>query len=245
MNLTCTVCGAPLAVEGIDLERKVARCLYCRSVFDLEGRKAPALGDTGIPVRLAPRARVPMPERFQVDEEPGLLRISWRWFSWILIMLAFFCVAWDGFLLFWYGIAFTQKDVPWVMIVFPVAHVAVGVGLTYRTLCGFVNKTVVEVSRRSLRIHHGPLPWFGSRDYDARDLKQLYCEEQRGKDSDSGTNSTYTLTAVMRDGRRMKLLDGLVTANQALYLEEQLEARLHIEDEPVPGELVQKQSMAG
>ncbi len=39
-----------------------------------------------------------------------------------------------------------------VMILFPLLHVGIGAGLTYYTLAGFLNRTIVEVSHEGLTI---------------------------------------------------------------------------------------------
>ena len=44
----------------------------------------------------------------------------------------------------WYGIAFAA-DTPLIAKLFPLLHVAMGIGLTYFTLAGLVNRTTVEV----------------------------------------------------------------------------------------------------
>ena len=66
-----------------------------------------------------------------------------------------------------------QVDAPWIMKVFPIAHVAVGVGLTYYTVAGFVNSTVLRVSEGQLAVRQGPFPWPGNRTLHTSDLDQL------------------------------------------------------------------------
>ena len=53
---------------------------------------------------------------------------------------------------------------PLIAFLLPIAHVAVGVGLTYYTLTRLMNRTRIEVSRDELTIRHGPLPWRGNMD---------------------------------------------------------------------------------
>jgi hypothetical protein len=231
-----------MAAEGIDLAKGVARCVQCGTVFDLAGRKGPELGVTQLPVRPAPR--VPMPKKFKVEEEPGLLRISWRWFSPVLILLTFFCLFWDSVLVLWYTLAIFARDTPIFFLVFPILHVMVGVGLTYRVIAGYFNTTRVEVTRRSLSIVHGPLPWKGNHTLEASGLKQLYCKQNVSKGKNDSETITYELKALTRDGQTLTLLDGLEEAQQALYLEDQLERRLGIENVPVPGELDRQQVLA-
>ncbi|OGG55453.1 MAG: hypothetical protein A3F84_14975 [Candidatus Handelsmanbacteria bacterium RIFCSPLOWO2_12_FULL_64_10] len=161
------------------------------------------------------------------------LVITWRWFSLKYIFLTVFVLFWDGFLIFWYSMALRSDD--WLPILFPIIHVAVGVGLTYSVLAGYLNKTRIQVTPRSLEIEHGPLPWPGKR-LEASYVKQLYCKE-RIQHSRNSTSYSYELRAVTHDGGDRKLLKGLEEAEQALYLEQEIEKFLRIEDRPIRGEL--------
>jgi hypothetical protein len=194
------------------------------------------------------RPKAALPPRFKVEEDGQTTRIEWRWFNPLVhLFLAFFCVAWDGFLVVWYGIAFfAAKDsspASVIMMVFPIAHVAVGVGLTYFTLAGFVNRTRVSVSRNQLTIRHGPLPWKGNLELPGKQFTQLYGEEiiSRGK---NGPTITYNLLALDREGQKVKLLSGLTDKDQVLYLEQTMERRLGIEDAAVAGEVAVRSSTA-
>lgn len=242
MQMSCEVCHTPLRAEDVRLDLAVAKCHSCTAVYDLSGRKA-----RGLSVQVkgkAIRPKVALPSKFKVEEDGLTTRLSWRWFNPAThLFLAFFCIAWDSFLVMWYGIAFTAEDAPLIMIIFPIAHVAVGVGLTYSTLTGFVNRTRVEVSRNQLTIRHGPLPWRGNMDLPGRQLTQLYGEEVT-RTSKGNTSYTYDLLALDREGKKVKLLSGLTDKDQVLYLEQTLERRLGIEDAPVEGELASRTSAA-
>jgi len=153
--------------------------------------------------------------------------------------MALFCVAWDSFLLFWYSMALHDHHVPWIMVVFPIVHVAVGIGLTYATLCAFVNTTTIELSPDALLIRHGPLPWSGNRYLPASQLRQAFCEKKLSS-SNSGrtpnTSVTYQLSALLSDGSKAKLVSGLNDVSQVLYLKRQIELAMNITPQPVAGE---------
>src|SRR5829696_819012 len=87
----------------------------------------------------------------------------------------------NGFLYFWYSMALSQRV--WVMAVFALGHAAVGLGLTYYTIAGFLNHTLIRVSASQLDISHGPLPWPGKKRLDSTTVAQIYCKEHisRGK----------------------------------------------------------------
>jgi hypothetical protein len=154
-------------------------------------------------------------------------------------MLAFFCIAWDSFLCFWYGVAFAG-GIPWpvrlLVFVFPIAHLAIGVGLTYSTLAGFLNRTIMEVDKKTFKVHHKPLPWLGEVNVPTRDLKQLYCKEKRG--SGENSNTTYLLSAVLKNGRKIDVLSNLDSPDIAFFVERKVEAWLRIPDQSVQGELL-------
>jgi hypothetical protein len=238
MQLSCEVCHAPLRSEDVRLDLAVAKCHACNAVYDLSGRKARGLAAAAPEKPRLVRAKAPLPSRFQVEDRDGATRITWRWFTPVHLFLIFFCIAWDGFLLMWYGIALTA-EAPLIAIVFPVAHVAAGVGLTYYTLTGLVNRTTVEVSRNQLTIRHHPLPWWGNREVTGRQFTQLYGEEI-AKTNKGSTTYSYNLIALDREGRKVKLLSGLTEKDQVLYLEQALERRLGIEDAPVDGEVASR-----
>lgn len=160
------------------------------------------------------------------------MRIEWRWFRPASLFLLGFCVFWDGFLVVWYSVAFSSGEM--VMALFPLLHVAVGLGLSYTALASLLNRTVVEVRPHELSITHGPIPWRGVRVARGA-LTQLYVEEKVSR-SKNGTTVTWTVSAVLNTGRRQVLLTGLDEKGQALYLERALEARLGIVPEPVEGE---------
>jgi hypothetical protein len=243
MQISCEVCHSPLRAEDVRLDLAVARCHACNAVYDLSGRKGKTLAPHQERPRPVVRPKAALPSRFKVDEDGIHTRISWRWFGLQHLFLIFFCIAWDSFLVTWYGIALTQEDTPIIMIIFPIAHLAVGVGLSYYTLTGLVNRTRVEVSRNELTIRHGPLPWRGNLDLPGRQLTQLYGEEIASTNKGT-TTYTYNLLAVDRTGRKVTLLTGLTEKDQVLYLEQTLERRLGIEDAPVDGEVATRTSAA-
>lgn len=239
MSLACDSCRAPFTASDINQELGIATCRACGAVFDLRSRSRAS----DVPPRPYHRGRIPLPAKFKVDESPGVLKMSWRWFRAQTLFLLFFCVAWDSFLLFWYGIALTAKQTPWIMVIFPIAHVAVGVGLTYSTVASLFNTTVVEVGRDTLRVKHGPIPWRGNLKLAAEDVMQIFCDEKvtRGK---NGSTVTYQVNAVLYGNRTVSLVSGLEDRQQALYLEQAIENRLRITDVPVAGELPRSGSSA-
>lgn len=231
MMLTCHSCSKPIPAADINIKLAIAKCGACDAVFSF----ADELGVDQRERAIAERPVVPTPKGYTVENFGSELEISRRWFTPAILFLVFFCVLWDGFLVFWYGIAFSQDDVPWIMILFPTLHLAVGVGLTYFVLCCFVNRTRIKVSMGQLTVRHGPLPWPGNYTLNSADVEQLYCQSKfhQGK---HGGRYTYEVQALLHDGTKQKLVSGLDDSDQAIFIEQQLEDHLRIEDRRVPGE---------
>lgn len=232
MQLHCESCNNLIPAEDIDLGTTLAKCRACNTVMNFGSQLGvQARGETA-----RTRSPVPQPASFRVEETGNGIRITWRWFAPAFLFLLFFCIAWDSFLVFWYSMAF-GTNAPWIFKVFPIAHLAVGIGLTYFTLSGFLNRTVIELTPELLKVEHGPLPWPGNRTLPVLDVDQLYCKDrfqpvQRGRPS-----LTYQVCALLKDGRTVTLLSWLTERDQALFVEQTLEKWLGIPDRPVGGEL--------
>ncbi|MBN1344564.1 MAG: hypothetical protein JXQ73_17875 [Phycisphaerae bacterium] len=231
MHLYCKTCGEPIDADDVNIKLAIAKCRSCNAVFGFAEQLA------GQEARKARRNRddVPMPKAITVDPWGHDLTITRRWFSWIHVFLVFFCIAWDSFLVFWYFMAFTEKS-PLIFKIFPIFHLATGVGLTYFTIAGFLNRTVIKVASGILSVRHTPLPWPGNHRIETAGLDQIYCTEEIRHGEDNASFN-YVVNAKLTDGRKVKLLTGLDEPDQALFIEQQIERHLGIEDRPVRGEM--------
>jgi hypothetical protein len=236
MHVFCTHCGTQIPADDLNIDTGLARCRACHAIFSFAAaldQQTPAASPHS--ARRMPATAAP-PKGVQVEDFGGSLRMTRSWWHPAILFLLFFTIAWDAFLIFWYSIAFTQDNVPWIMIVFPVAHLAVGVGLTYFVLCSFVNRTVIEVGQGTLKITHGPLPWYGNLALITADIDQLYCKRSFNRSSDGDTSTSFELYVLDKMGSRHKLLSGLPDEEAAFYFERRIEDFLRITDRPVPGE---------
>lgn len=229
MKLHCPDCGQKIPASDINLSTELARCPACDAVFSFRGALE---GER----RSGPQqaAAVPRPRRMHVEDAGPELRIWWRWFRPGFLFYAVFCVLWDGFLYFWYSKALSSPNPDTAALVFPVVHVLVGVALTYYTLCGFFNRTVVSVAHE-LRVEHKPLPWRGVRGIPIGKIRGLYVRLRGNWDKDR-PGILYELRAMLDDDTSVTLMK-LDEPDEAYFLEKTLEQRLGLPDEPVAGEL--------
>ena len=208
-----------MGADALDLTSGMARCGACGSVFNFIQRSAAA-------VKMMPR-----PRRMLVTQRNELWTCTWQWFQLRDLAMAAFCLLWDTFLVFWYYTSFgAPGPMKWIAIFFPMIHVAVGISFTYAVLARFMNRTTVKLNDGWLDIVHYPLPWRGNRRMHAQEIHQLFCDWSKSRD-----DVHYHLSAVLRDGRRIRLLN-LPALADARFLEQQIESRLGIIPQPVSGE---------
>lgn len=232
-SLRCVRCDAPLDVPA---ERPEFYCSYCGTRL----RVIQDAASEALRLYEAEPAALPIPASLQLEEFGGALRISWRWFSTTAYALLLFCIAWDSFLVFWYTRAVVAGGggVEWIAVVFPVGHVAVGVGMTYYCAALFLNRTRIQVADGLIAVAHGPLPWRGNRTILADDIAQLYVARSRrqGKWSENQMRDSFDVRAVLANERSIDLVRGLDDLEAARAIERRIEAFLGIEDRRVVGE---------
>lgn len=174
-------------------------------------------------------------KRLEITPSSFELNIRYRWFSPIAFFLLFFCLFWDGFLVLWYGIGLATGDMPSIFFLFPLIHVAVGIGLTYYTICLFVNRSYISASQRMLTVRHGPLPWpRGNKEIQVSDLQQLFVEEKTGNKG----SKYHIFRAMLKNGEKLTILGNInAPAETLLELERAIEDYVGIIDAPVVGEM--------
>ncbi len=149
-----------------------------------------------------------------------VIRKVWR--SWKLIPLAFFAVVWDSFLVFWYTQAFTKSNPPLLMVLFPIGHVAVGLGLTYYLVAAFMNTTDVTISPGGVQIKTGPAPWIGNKDVRLEDIRDIVVRER----SANRGNRIYDVMYADASRKERKLLAWISQADQAEFIAETIRETL-------------------
>ncbi len=135
-------------------------------------------------------------------------------------------------LLFWgltAGLLWYVYDAGWSWLTGVAAFILLS--WNFRLLTMFVNKTVVVAGGGKLSVKHGPLPALGlfpRVELDVSELKQLYAVKH---------GPHYAVKGDLKDGKSTLVVAPLVTEEQALFVEQQLEHALGIVDFEVEGEL--------
>lgn len=228
--LACSRCGRPFGADDVDFSLRLARCRGCDAVLPL----VPAGGASA---RAAPPPAVlpPRPPEITESREGGGLVLSFGWRTAQVWFMVIFCIFWDGFLVMWYGGAFASGDPDPMMVLFPLIHVAVGVGLTTYTAASLVNTTTVRLRSGRLTVTHGPVPWPGAVDMPTSKLAQLFVH-RRTTSNKNGVSHSYDLNFLDTAGVSGTLVRTTLGLPHARYLERRLEQELGITNEAVPDE---------
>jgi hypothetical protein len=228
MKIRCPSCNSEIPASNIDLPGKIAKCSQCNNIFGC-AEQIPAYS-------AATEERMPIgrPKGFTLERSTDGIIIARGWFTPAVIFLTFFCLFWNGILFVWFYAAFASKM--YAIALFGSLHAAVGLGLFYTVLACYLNKTYIRISYNSLQITHKPLPWFGQRDIPRAELKQLYSREST-RYADSRYPSSYSVQVITKKGQNIELVSGLSSGEEAIFIEQEIEKYLKIEDEPVRGEI--------
>jgi len=158
--------------------------------------------------------------------------IKRKWYNSMVIVMGVFAVTWNTMLWTIFVPNFSREGGMFSLILFP--FVGVGIFLGYSTIAGLVNTTTIKVNDATFSVRHHPLPFPGSH-LASTDIEQLYTK-QRISRSKNGTRISYQLHALLQDGRDKALIKNLTSSEQALYVEQEVERFLDIENIPVSGE---------
>lgn len=159
MQLVCPKCGVAITGADIDLGRGIGVCRPCGELVPL-----PSAGVGGPFIAPTAAAVVYRPEDFRIVEDTS----DTRYVAAIApsrlaaLPLLFFALFWDGFMIVWYAIAITGHV--WVMGLFGLLHLGVGIAMTYSVLVKLFNTTRLRIENGRLHFGSGPIPKRGKVD---------------------------------------------------------------------------------
>jgi hypothetical protein len=259
MQIECPQCGAAISAADVDLGLRVGKCQTCDQIVPVADQLE-RIADThaGSPHSFTNTSGnspdhplVPQPASLLIEETGDSLEIRKRWFHPAVLFLVFFCLIWDGFLVVWYSIVlgFGVANGPPGLIglffaVFPLGHVAIGVGLTYFCIASFLNTTTMIVREGSLSLRHGPLYWPGNLTLATDDIEQLYVKSILGRHSTRHGDYSHPgrisvagrLMAVMSDNKEQVVWNSESDLAVLRCIEQRVELFLGIEPHAVAGE---------
>lgn len=233
MEIFCPDCRRGIDGDDININSLIGKCNHCDSVFSISDQLGGLVRENQ-PSKVTSTKRPPVekPDNLIVENNGVMLSINYRWSSMVArVFLTFFCAFWDIFMIVWFAISISTGV--WIMAAFGSIHALVGIGMTYVCLAMWVNSTFIKVDATNLSVDHGPLPWPGAISLNPSEFIQLYTVEVISRNSrGAGCTYSYELQVRTEKGQRIKLLSGLESVEHCLYLEQQIEEFLGIEDKP-------------
>ena len=131
-----------------------------------------------------------------------------------------FAVVWNSFLGFLFfeapSLVFFPIDGGLSLVTAIPAFVlcSAGIFLTYRVATQWLNRTVLSVSRSTISVRHGPLPWSGNQVFPVAGIKRLHAVLSRlSRGPRWNRRYTFNLVAETADGQRTKLAGGFTRAD--------------------------------
>jgi len=247
-GLMCRVCGNAIPWNNINHQMMIAMCPSCSAVFGIappdSGQPAPQPKPAAVGVSPRPPAsglswvHCPREQPPGVNETTGPegLVLRWRLFH----GADFLKLIAPIILLTLAGLAFLPPFMESLLVVvWAVQGVLVLIGflLLYRVLTQIVNTARIRVDNETLECTQSPLPWKGSTRVPVSEIQQVFPKFVQHV-STSGTGQSvpidprgFALYAALRDGSYPEIVRFL-KKDQALYLEQEIERYLGIEDRP-------------
>lgn len=232
MNLSCPHCGATIHESSVDRQREIATCSSCQRLVDLRPQMTTAPSESAsrprmrlsvqLPAGMSIETRDPFGSGYRAAGGAGSVLITRRWLRgkhYVLLVLFLGLSVGAGYLWATGGFAV------WLLF----ASVVL-LSLDFQLLTMFVNTTRVEANRERIVVTHGPLPSLQgkNRTFASQDVKQLFAVR---------VGRIFAVAAHLANGSTVNLVSPLVSEEQALFVEQQLENALGITDYEVPGEL--------
>lgn len=222
-DVRCKNCQAVIDPANIDWERELASCQGCGRLMDLRRERAAA--ESGLRDFKKPRVRVPvdLPVGMSVASVAGerlVIRRRWlrqkHWFMLFLFAAAGIYVAY-----LWAALGANGWLIVGTLFV---------LSWNYNLTAMFVNSTIITANADAVTVRHGPLPSPFARNASLKkhDIGQLYSAK---------LGALYAVLANLKSGQSSRLVQPLITPEQALFIEQQLERALGLTDVPVAGEL--------
>lgn len=225
LNVKCPGCGEPIGSDQINIHQNLAKCTKCTSLYQLH---------EALPFRHKPEEF--MPKGVDVLHLTNELDIEISWRRSLGTFLTFFTIFWNTIVFIGAGAAIISGN--YAALLFMSLHLFVGISLLYYHLTLIFNHTSIIVDHHRMLIDHYPLrlPFYPKRNIKIESIKQLYVEKYTESTTNNVPNYAYSVSGLLNNGKKLKLIKGLVHVEQARYIEQEIENFLQIPDEKIAGE---------
>ncbi|MEM1119148.1 MAG: hypothetical protein AAGJ18_01785 [Bacteroidota bacterium] len=232
-KLSCPNCGSDIFSDNINIDKAIAKCGNCHHVFSFEQEvKRRSRGGR--------RREIFQPEGIEMFRLRSELNIDYKWRktqSTNYFML-FFTLMWNAMILPSAFAAVISGEL--FSLLFMSVHIGVGVWLLLTQLSKFINSTYITVDERYLTIENRPIskPWFKNKKIPVEYVDQIFVKKKNAGSSNGNPIYGYSVMALdKRSKQEITLIEGLSKSDKALFIEQEIEYFLGIEDRQVRGEV--------
>ena len=232
LHVKCTECGNDIPAQDVNITETLAKCNDCNNIFQFDEEIFPEW------TRRKPEMFIP--EGTEVLKLPSELDIQFDWLRSQskagLGFQTFFTLAWNLMLLPF--VLSAVKSGQFEVLLFSAIHIMVGLGFMVNLLSTFINKTNISVTKRFIQIKQKPIPSFLKKSVKipTGDVKQLYVTRYVSSTTNGVANHAYALYVITKNGRKHQIVKGM-NKESSLYLEQEIELFLDINDVAVRGEV--------
>lgn len=232
LHVRCTECGNDIPAEDVNITNALAKCNDCNNIFQFDEEIFPEW------TRRKPEMFIP--EGTEVLKLPSELDIQYDWYRSQskagLGFKTFFAFAWNIMLLPFVFSAISSGQ--FEVLMFSAIHILVGLFLLGNVFSTFINKTNISVTKRFIEIRQKPIPSLLKKNIKipTGDVDQLYVTRYVDSTTNGQANHAYALYVITKDGRKYPLVKGM-NKESSLYLEQEIELWLDIEDQEIRGEV--------
>ncbi len=225
IKVKCPGCQSPIETEHINIDHNLAKCHKCESIYQLHN---------AMPFRHKPESF--MPNGIEVLHLTNELDIELSWKRSIQSGLLFFTIFWNSIMFVIAAGAIISGN--FIALLFMGLHIAVGIGLLYNQLTLMLNRTNIIVDHDRTLIEHRPLklPFYNDKSILNQDIQQIFVEQYVESTTNDVPNHAFSVSIILKNGKREKLIKGIMHLEQAQYIEQEIENFLQIPDEKVKGE---------
>jgi hypothetical protein len=238
VKLFCPMCNAGIRLQDINAQTKMVKCRACHSEFNsttlIEAHIETAADKANKRRNKQKPIVVSRPNTVTVREDGMDLLLIRKWpvgtgISALLFGGMFFSVAVGIIYAIFSGQGFRLMGFMDALLMTMVLGFFLILGASTA-----INSTTLRLSHDRITLKHHPLPWTG-KTLGIEGLQQVFVRQHpRGKQE-----TVYSLNVINKDGTQVQLQYGL-QENAALYIEQEIEKQLGIEDVPVRHEYLKR-----
>jgi len=230
LRLECPECEAKIEYRDININKALAKCHACDTVFKFEKKLA---------TPKYKKTYVDLPEGIETYDMPNAVdfEINWKKSSSSFWFFLIFAVFWNGIVGIFVAIGLSTGEMAFLAMLF--FHIVVGLGFAYYVLALFLNTTYIGVNAYDLTVEHKPIPipFFKTREIPIENIEQLHVERYVASKTNGRPDYAFSVFVKVKEVQKpIKLMKGLKTWEQGRYIEQEIENFLSITDKKVGNE---------